>query len=50
VLRAPFRIRPTPPWFEGKGNALPMGKLLVELERKRSWLTVSRIAALSLAG
>lgn len=49
VLRAPFRIRPTPVWFEGHPHALAIGKLMLDLEMKRSWLKVPRVAALALA-
>ncbi len=49
VVRAPFRIRPTPVWFEGHANALNIAKLIFDLEMKRSWLKVPRIAVLALA-
>lgn len=49
LIRAPFRIRPTPVWFEGHPNALTIGKLILDLEMKRTWLKVPRVAALALA-
>lgn len=49
IIRAPFRIRPTPIWFEGHPNATQIGKLILDLEMKRSWFKVPRVAALALA-
>ncbi len=49
IVRAPFRIRPTPVWFEGHPQALAIGKLILDLEMKRSWFKVPKVAALALA-
>jgi acyl-CoA reductase-like NAD-dependent aldehyde dehydrogenase len=49
IVRAPFRIRPAPIWFEGHPNALTIGKLILDLEMKRTWLKIPRLAALALA-
>ena len=49
VIRAPFRIRPAPVWFEGHPNAMTIGKLILDLEMKRTWLKVPKVAALALA-
>ena len=37
VVRAPFRIRPTPAWFSDHKNLLELGKRLVAFEAKPSW-------------
>ncbi len=48
VLRAPFRIFPTPVWFEGHKQALGVARKMVELEEKRSWRKVPGVVALAL--
>lgn len=50
VLRAPFRIVPTPVWFEGHRQALAIGRKMVELEDKRSWRKVPGVVRLALRG
>ena len=37
VVRAPFRIRPTPAWFSDHKNLRELGKRLVAFEAKPSW-------------
>jgi hypothetical protein len=50
VVRAPFRIRPTPPWFSDHRNLLELGRRLVELEAKPSWGAFLRVAAAGMKG
>jgi hypothetical protein len=44
VVRAPFRIRPTPPWFSDHKNLLDLGRKLVAFEAKPSWGAFLRVA------
>ena len=37
VVRAPFRMSPTPPWFSDHRNLKELGKRLVAFEAKPSW-------------
>jgi acyl-CoA reductase-like NAD-dependent aldehyde dehydrogenase len=37
VVRAPFRMSPTPPWFSDHRNLRVLGKRLVAFEAKPSW-------------
>jgi hypothetical protein len=50
VVRAPFRIRPTPPWFSGHENLLDLGRKLVAFEAKPSWRGLFRVAAAGAKG
>ena len=50
VLRAPFRIRPTPAWFSDHKNLLELGKRLVEHEAEPSWTTLLRVARAAMKG
>jgi acyl-CoA reductase-like NAD-dependent aldehyde dehydrogenase len=48
VVRAPFRIRPTPPWFADHPNLLEVGRRLVELEAAPSLRRFLRVVKASL--
>lgn len=50
VLRAPFRIRPTPAWFSDHKNLLELGQRLVEHEAAPSWKTLLRVARAAMKG
>lgn len=50
VVRAPFRIRPTPPWFSDHRNLLELGRRLVAFEAKPSWRNLFRVAAAAMRG
>jgi hypothetical protein len=50
VVRAPFRIRPTPPWFSDHENLLELGRRLVAFEAKPSWGRLFKVAAAALKG
>jgi len=50
VVRAPFRIRPTPAWFGDHKNLLALGRQLVAFEARPSWGGVFRVAREALKG
>lgn len=50
VVRAPFRIRPTPVWFADHRTLAQVGRGVTELEVAPSWGKVARIAAAALRG
>lgn len=50
VLRAPFRIRPTPPWFSDHRNLVNVGKALVAHEAAPTWGTLLKLALAGLRG
>lgn len=50
VVRAPFRIRPTPAWFADHKNLLELGRRLVAFEAAPSWRGVVRVATAALKG
>jgi acyl-CoA reductase-like NAD-dependent aldehyde dehydrogenase len=50
VVRAPFRIRPTPPWFADHKNLLALGRRLVDFEASPSFGKVVRVAAAAVRG
>jgi acyl-CoA reductase-like NAD-dependent aldehyde dehydrogenase len=50
VLRAPFRIRPTPSWFAGHKTLLPLAQALAKLQVNPSWSQFLRIVWLGLWG
>ncbi|MBX3189534.1 MAG: aldehyde dehydrogenase [Labilithrix sp.] len=50
VVRAPFRIRPTPAWFSDHRNLLELGKRLVTFEAKPSWRSLFRVVRAALRG
>lgn len=50
VLRAPFRIRPTPPWFHDHKNLLGVGKALLRAEASPGLPSLLRLAAAGLRG
>lgn len=50
VVRAPFRIRPTPPWFSDNRNLLELGRRLVDFEAKPSWEGLARVALAAIKG
>jgi hypothetical protein len=50
VVRAPFRIRPTPAWFSDHENLLELGKRLVRFEAKPSWGAFLRVVGAAMRG
>jgi hypothetical protein len=50
VVRAPFRIRPTPPWFSDHKNLLELGQRLVEFEAAPSYRRLFRVALAGMKG
>jgi acyl-CoA reductase-like NAD-dependent aldehyde dehydrogenase len=50
VVKAPFRIRPTPPWFSDHKNLLELGRRLVAFEAKPSWGAFLRVATAGAKG
>ncbi|HVJ93262.1 MAG TPA: aldehyde dehydrogenase family protein [Labilithrix sp.] len=50
VVRAPFRIRPTPAWFSDHRNLLELGRRLVEYEAAPSWRRFARVALAAIKG
>ena len=50
MLRAPFRIRPTPVWFPDHRTLGVVGRRITELEASPSWLNVAKVAAAALRG
>lgn len=50
VVRAPFRIRPTPPWFSDHKNLLELGRRLVSFEAKPTWGGLVRVALAAMKG
>ncbi len=50
VVRAPFRIRPTPVWFADHKNLADVGRKLTEYEASPSWGRLFRVAMAALKG
>jgi acyl-CoA reductase-like NAD-dependent aldehyde dehydrogenase len=50
VVRAPFRMTPTPPWFSDHRTLLELGRRLVAFEAKPSWGRLFRVARAALRG
>jgi acyl-CoA reductase-like NAD-dependent aldehyde dehydrogenase len=50
VLRAPFRIRPTPPWFSDHENLLALGERLVAFEAAPGLRTLGGVVRAALRG
>jgi acyl-CoA reductase-like NAD-dependent aldehyde dehydrogenase len=50
VVRAPFRIRPTPAWFSDHKNLLELGRRLVRFEAKPSWGSFVSVVGAALRG
>jgi hypothetical protein len=50
VVRAPFRIRPTPAWFSDHKNLRELGKRLVAFEAKPSWGGFFRVVGAAIKG
>lgn len=50
VVKAPFRIKPTPPWFHDHGNLAELGRRLTDFEANPSWLAVPGVAVAALKG
>lgn len=50
VVRAPFRIRPTPAWFSDHRNLRALGQRLVRFEAKPSWRAFVGVVAAALRG
>lgn len=50
VVRAPFRIRPTPPWFTDHRNLLELGQRLAAHEARPTWRTLLRVALAAVRG
>jgi hypothetical protein len=50
IVRAPFRIRPTPAWFSDHKNLLDLGRKLVAFEAAPSWGRFARVAFAAIRG
>ncbi|KAM3115441.1 aldehyde dehydrogenase family protein [Phormidesmis sp. 146-33] len=50
VLRAPFRIRPTPSWFAGHKTILPLAQAFATLQAAPNWRQFIKVAWLGLWG
>jgi acyl-CoA reductase-like NAD-dependent aldehyde dehydrogenase len=50
VVRAPFRIRPTPEWFADHKNLAEVGRKLLRQEAAPSWGGVLRVAGAAIKG
>jgi acyl-CoA reductase-like NAD-dependent aldehyde dehydrogenase len=50
VVRAPFRIRPTPAWFWTNASTVEIGRRLVRYETAPTWGNVASVAAAALRG
>ncbi len=50
VVRAPFRMYPTPPWFSDHRNLRELGQRLVAFEAKPSWGALARVVRAALRG
>jgi acyl-CoA reductase-like NAD-dependent aldehyde dehydrogenase len=50
VVRAPFRIRPTPAWFSDHKNLRELGKELTHFEANPTWGGVFRVARAAMKG
>jgi acyl-CoA reductase-like NAD-dependent aldehyde dehydrogenase len=50
VVRAPFRIRPTPAWFSDHKNLLELGRRIVDFEAAPSWGRALRAAFAAIKG
>lgn len=50
VVRAPFRIRPTPAWFADNKNLAETGRRLTRYEQTPSWANLMSVAAAALRG
>jgi acyl-CoA reductase-like NAD-dependent aldehyde dehydrogenase len=50
VVRAPFRIRPTPAWFTDHENLLELGRRLVDYEARPSWKRLARVVLAAVRG
>jgi len=50
VVRAPFRMWPTPVWFADHQNLLQLGRLASRFEAAPSWLKLSAVALAGMKG
>jgi acyl-CoA reductase-like NAD-dependent aldehyde dehydrogenase len=50
VVRAPFRIRPTPAWFWTNKSTVELGRRLVRYETAPTWGNVASVAAAAIRG
>ena len=50
VVRAPFRMAPTPPWFSDHKNLRQLGQRLVTFEAKPSWGALFGVVRAALRG
>lgn len=50
VVRAPFRIRPTPAWFSDHKNLRELGQRLVHFEARPSWSGFLKVIGAALRG
>jgi hypothetical protein len=50
VVRAPFRINPTPVWFADHKNLTAMAQRLASYEARPSWGGVLKVALAALKG
>jgi hypothetical protein len=50
VVRAPFRIRPTPAWFTDHKNLPELGRRLVAYEQAPTWKKLFPVALAGIKG
>ena len=50
VVRAPFRMKPTPAWFTDHRAQDKLGQALLAMEAKPSWLRLPKLVAAALQG
>lgn len=50
VLRAPFRMNPTPVWFADHKNLRALGEAMLGMERSPSWMGLIKVATRALPG
>lgn len=50
VIRAPFRMWPTPVWFADHSKLAEVGRLMTAFERRPSWSKLAGLAAAALRG
>ena len=50
VVRAPFRIKPTPAWFTDHRTQDKLGEALLAMEARPIWLRLPRLGAAAVQG
>ena len=50
IVRAPFRMRPTPVWFADHKNLAQLGRLATHFEASPSWLGLPAVGLAGMRG